>query len=231
MWKTVSMRIRSATAELEEAGEDTDGMVTSTADLQKMVKSMTGYDILEEDGKTFKSIYDIVLNIAKVWDSLSDVNQSALLQALAGKQQSNSLAAALSSPDILEKSYREAMNSEGSAMREEAKYQQSIQYSIDTAKASLEALSNDFIDHNFLKDIIEFGDGAINVLDQIVVLAGQIGTLGGNLSSGSGSTFGLLAGLATTLTGHGKLYCAPFYKIGTVIFPINVASADLSCSA
>ena len=62
MWKVVSMRIRSATAELEEAGEDTDGVVKSTADLQKMIKSMTGYDILEKDGKTFKSIYNIVLN-------------------------------------------------------------------------------------------------------------------------------------------------------------------------
>lgn len=84
MWKVVSMRIRSATSELEQAGEDTDGLVTSTADLQKMIKAMTGYDILESDGKTFKSIYDIVLNISKVWNNLSDLDQSSLLQALAG---------------------------------------------------------------------------------------------------------------------------------------------------
>lgn len=168
MWKTVSMRIRSATAEIEAAGEDTDGLVESTSDLQKMIKAMTGYDILEEDGKTFKSIYDIVLNISKVWSSLSDVDQSALLQALAGKQQSNALAAALQSPDILEKSYREAMNSEDSVLNEQKKYQESIQYSIDQTKANLEELSNDMLSSNFLKSVIDAGGKFIDILDSII---------------------------------------------------------------
>ena len=168
MWKVVSMRIRSATSELEQAGEDTDGLVTSTADLQKMIKAMTGYDILESDGKTFKSIYDIVLNISKVWDNLSDLDQSSLLQALAGKQQSNALAAALSNPELLEKSYQEAMNSAGSAAEEEKKYQQSVQYSIDQTKAKLEELSADLLSSNFLKGAIDAGGKLIDILDGIV---------------------------------------------------------------
>lgn len=168
MWKVVSMRIRSATSELEQAGEDTDGLVTSTADLQKMIKAMTGYDILESDGKTFKSIYDIVLNISKVWNNLSDLDQSSLLQALAGKQQSNALAAALSNPELLEKSYQEAMNSAGSAAEEEKKYQQSIQYSIDQTKAKLEELSADLLSSDFLKGAIDSGGKLIEVLDGIV---------------------------------------------------------------
>nr|DAV43242.1 MAG TPA: minor tail protein [Caudoviricetes sp.] len=168
MWKVVSMRIRSATSELEQAGEDTDGLVTSTADLQKMIKAMTGYDILESDGKTFKSIYDIVLNISKVWNNLSDLDQSSLLQALAGKQQSNALAAALSNPELLEKSYQEAMNSAGSAAEEEKKYQQSVQYSIDQTKAKLEELSADLLSSDFLKGAIDAGGKLIEVLDGIV---------------------------------------------------------------
>nr|DAS03916.1 MAG TPA: minor tail protein [Bacteriophage sp.] len=168
MWKVVSMRIRSATSELEQAGEDTDGLVTSTADLQKMIKAMTGYDILESDGKTFKSIYDIVLNISKVWNNLSDLDQSSLLQALAGKQQSNALAAALSNPELLEKSYQEAMDSAGSAAEEEKKYQQSVQYSIDQTKAKLEELSADLLSSDFLKGAIDAGGKLIEVLDGIV---------------------------------------------------------------
>lgn len=168
MWKVVSMRIRSATSELEQAGEDTDGLVTSTADLQKMIKAMTGYDILESDGKTFKSIYDIVLNISKVWNNLSDLDQSSLLQALAGKQQSNALAAALSNPELLEKSYQEAMDSAGSAAEEEKKYQQSVQYSIDQTKAKLEELSADLLSSDFLKGAIDAGGKLIDVLDGIV---------------------------------------------------------------
>lgn len=177
MWKVVSMRIRSATSELEQAGEDTDGLVTSTADLQKMIKAMTGYDILESDGKTFKSIYDIVLNISKVWNNLSDLDQSSLLQALAGKQQSNALAAALSNPELLEKSYQEAMDSAGSAAEEEKKYQQSVQYSIDQTKAKLEELSADLLSSDFLKGAIDAGGKLIEVLDGIVKSGNAIPTL------------------------------------------------------
>lgn len=177
MWKVVSMRIRSATSELEQAGEDTDGLVTSTADLQKMIKAMTGYDILESDGKTFKSIYDIVLNISKVWNNLSDLDQSSLLQALAGKQQSNALAAALSNPELLEKSYQEAMDSAGSAAEEEKKYQQSVQYTIDQTKAKLEELSADLLSSDFLKGAIDAGGKLIEVLDGIVKSGNAIPTL------------------------------------------------------
>lgn len=184
MWKVVSMRIRSATAELEKAGEDTDGVVKSTADLQKMIKSMTGYDILEKDGKTFKSIYNIVLNISKVWNKLSDTNQSALLQALAGKQQSNALSAALSNTKLLEKSYQEAMNSAGSAEEEQQKYQKSIQYSIEQNKAKLEELSNDFLSSDLLKGVIDAGGKFIDILDVIISKLHLIPTLLGGIGAG-----------------------------------------------
>lgn len=178
MWRTVSARIRGADAELKEMGEDTEGMVESTSKLQALIKGMTGFDILEEDGKTFKDIYDIVLNIGKEWENLSDIDQAALLEALAGKQQSNALAAALSNADILEKSYKEAMNAEGSALEEQAKYQESVQYSIDRTKASLEELANDFISSDFLKGLIDSGDKLINLLDLLIDKFGVLGTAG-----------------------------------------------------
>lgn len=196
MWRTVSARIRGAKAELEEMGEDTDGMVESTSKLQGLIKGMTGFDILEEDGKTYKDIYDIVLNIAKAWDKLSDIDQAALLEALAGKQQSNALAAALSNVDILEKSYNEAMNSEGSAMREQEKWQEGLQYSIDRTKASLEELANDLLSSNFLKGAIDSGNKFINILDIIVDKAGLLGTIG------------IGAGLLASFKGAGRVKIA-----------------------
>lgn len=84
MWRTVSARIRGAKTELEEAGLETEGMVESTSKLQGLIKGMTGFDILEEDGKTFKDIYDIVLNIGEAFQNLDDIDQAAILEALAG---------------------------------------------------------------------------------------------------------------------------------------------------
>ena len=79
--KTVSMRIRGVKTELEEAGEDTEGMVTNTAKLQEKIMALTnidgsgGVNILTKSGD-FKSTYDILLEISKVWDKMEDVDQA-----------------------------------------------------------------------------------------------------------------------------------------------------------
>lgn len=167
MWRTVSARLRGSETELKEMGEDTDGLVTSTSKLQALVKGITGFDIMK-DKDTYKDIYDIVLGIGEKWQDLSDINRASLLEALAGKQQSNALAAALSNIDILKKSYEEATNAEGSAREENEEYSKSIQASIDLAQAKLEQLANDTLNSNFLKGAIDAGGKLIEVLDGIV---------------------------------------------------------------
>lgn len=129
MWKTVSARLRGSEADLEAMGESTDGLITSTSKLRDLVMALTnvdgtgGFDIMETEDQ-FKSIYDIVIGIGERWDSMSDVNRAALLESLAGKQQSNALAAALSSVDVIQEAYETAENSEGSALREQEAYSQ-----------------------------------------------------------------------------------------------------------
>lgn len=83
-WRTVSMRVRGAKAEIEAAGEDTEGMVESTAKLQSMIKGMTGVDIMV-DADTFKSTYEIIKELGAVWDNLKDIEQAQLLEAIAGR--------------------------------------------------------------------------------------------------------------------------------------------------
>lgn len=176
MWRTVSARLRGSETELKEMGEDTDGLVTSTSKLQALVKGITGFDIMK-DKDTYKDIYDIVLGIGEKWKDLSDIDRASLLEALAGKQQSNALAAALSNIDILKKSYEEATNAEGSAREENEEYSKSIQASIDLAQAKLEQLANDTLNSNFLKGAIDAGGKLIEVLDGIVKSGNAIPTL------------------------------------------------------
>lgn len=176
MWKTVSARIRGAKSELAEMGEDTDDMVESTSKLRDLVKGITGFDIMKDEN-TFKDIYDIIIGISEKWDTLSDIDQASLLENLAGKNQSNALAAALSNVDLLKKSYEEATNAEGSAREEQEKYTKSIKYSIDKAKASLEELANDFLSSDFLKGLIDFGEKIISFLDKIIDKFGVLPTL------------------------------------------------------
>lgn len=143
-------------------------MVESTSKLQALIKGMTGFDIMESDGKTFKDIYDIIIGIGEKWNDLSDINRASLLEKLAGKNQSNALAAAFSNIDILKKSYEEATNAEGSAREENEEYAKSIQASIDLAKAKLEELANDFLSSDFLKGAIDAGGKLLDLLDFII---------------------------------------------------------------
>lgn len=73
--KTISMRIRGATTELEEAGESTEGMAESTASLRKEVMALAGVDIMQDED-TFKSTYDILDELSTKWSDLTDIQQA-----------------------------------------------------------------------------------------------------------------------------------------------------------
>ena len=79
------MRIRGAKTEMEEAGLETEGMVESTAKLRKEILALSGVDIMEADGKTFKSTYAILDELSKKWKDLSDIQQATLTELIAGK--------------------------------------------------------------------------------------------------------------------------------------------------
>lgn len=189
--------------ELKEMGEDTDGLVTSTSKLQALVKGITGFDIMK-DKDTYKDIYDIVLGIGEKWKDLSDIDRASLLEALAGKQQSNALAAALSNIDILKKSYEEATHAEGSAREENEEYAKSIQASINLAQTKLEELANDLLSSDFLKGLIDSGGTALDIINGLFNGLQNISSLGGNISS-LGGILGTVGGLVQSFTGHGAV--------------------------
>lgn len=80
------MRIRGAKSELEEMGEDTEGMVDSTAKLREEILALSGVDIME-NANEFKSTYKIMDELAAKWEDLSDIQQATITELIAGKRQ------------------------------------------------------------------------------------------------------------------------------------------------
>lgn len=177
MWQTVSARIRGTKTELEELGESTDD-VLSTSKLQALVKGYTGVDIMK-DKDTYKDIYTIVSEIGKEWKNLKDVERAALLEGLAGKKQSNTLAAVLNNAERLEEIYQTAENSMGSAEREQQRYAQSLQYSLDQLTAHGEEFWNTFFDKDDVKDFIDLINTLISGVTKLVDTFGSIPTVAG----------------------------------------------------
>ncbi len=179
MWKTVSMRLRGVTQELEAAGLETEGMVKSTAQLRDLIQGLTGFDIMtDEEGTQFKDIYDIVVGIGHEWKTLTDVEQAGLLEVLAGKRQGNALSAALNNISMIEEAYKTAENSAGSALEEQEKYEQGIEYSLKRLEAVFQTFANHILDSNVVKGIFDFGRSAIETIDKITSKLGSLGTIG-----------------------------------------------------
>lgn len=179
MWKTVSMRLRGVTQELEAAGLETEGMVESTVQLRDLIQGLTGFDIMaDEAGTQFKDIYDIVVGIGHEWKNLTDVEQAGLLEALAGKRQGNALSAALNNISMIEEAYKTAEDSAGSALKEQEVYEQGIEYSLKRLEAVFQTFANHILDSKVVKGIIDFGSSTIEVIDKVTSKLGLLGTIG-----------------------------------------------------
>lgn len=95
--KTVSMRLRGTKVsdisnELgEDVSDDFKNAAQNASKLYQTIKQLTsvkandfqGVSILTDTG-SYKSTFEIIKQIAEVWDQMSDVNQAALLENIAG---------------------------------------------------------------------------------------------------------------------------------------------------
>lgn len=164
-------------SELSAMGEDTDGLVTSTSKLQAKVKALTGgFDIMK-DKDTYKDIYDIVVGIGEAFPKMNDINRASLLELLAGKNQSNALAAALQNVEVIKQAYNTAANeSEGSAEKEFDNYKKSIDYSIQNFKAQFQSFSSSLVSSDLVKGIVDGGSSALDVITQLIDKVGLLKT-------------------------------------------------------
>lgn len=179
--KTLSLRIRGAESELEEAGLETEGMADSTSKLRAEVEALTGVDIMLDD-TTFKSTYQILKEISEVWDQITDVSQANVLELLFAKRQSNIGAAILKDFDIAEEALKVAAESTGSALKENQIYLESMQGRLDKLTATWQSLSNNILDDSDVKTAISSADkllGIVNTLvDKLGVMPGLIAAIG-----------------------------------------------------
>lgn len=176
--KTMAMRIRSTKSDMEAAGEDTEGMAESVSKLRNEIKSLTGVDIMLDDA-TYKSTYQILDELAQVWDKLDDkdITQANVLELLFGKRQANVGAGLLENFDIARDALKTALDAEGSALKENEIFLESIQGHLNKLSAAWETFSYDFLDSEFVKGVVDFLTKVVNLLDDLTNAIGPLPTL------------------------------------------------------
>lgn len=164
--KTVTMRIRGSSAEdLEEAGLAADNLCESTSKLRKEIKALSGVDIMLSPTE-YKSTYQIMLEIADVWDKLTDVNQATLLETLGGKRNAQVLASILSNVDDLKGAYADAQNAAGTMAESTNQYLDSISGKSQQIAASYQELSARILDSDFLKSALNLVYKILDALNE-----------------------------------------------------------------
>lgn len=176
--KTISMYLRAAKTEAEEAGESTDGMAESVSELRSEILALTGGKVdIQIDEDNFKSSYQILKEISSVWNELTDITQANLLEMLGGKRNSNVVAALISNFDMAEEVVEVASNAAGSALAENEKYLDSIAGRISVFSATFEEFSTNLIDSELVKTVVDLGTallGVANTLAEIKVILPSI---------------------------------------------------------
>lgn len=159
------MYLRSAKTDLEDAGESVDGLVESTPKLQSLLKNVAGIDILQADGTTFKSTYQILKELSQVWDNLTDVNKASVLEAIGGKRNANVTSALIKNFSEAERALQTAQNSSGSALSENEKYLDSINGKISQLKAQFEDISRQVLSSDTVKWTADLLQNVLKLVD------------------------------------------------------------------
>lgn len=171
--RTAALRIRGCKSELESLGESTDNVYTSSSKLADKIESLTNIDgnggvkILEADNKTFRSIYDIFVDLSKVYQQMSDVDQSALLDLIAGKNRASGISATLNNMSEAQDIYERSLHSTGSAQREYDKYLESSEASLNRFKASMTETYQSVINGQTVTGLLNCGNAALQFANSI----------------------------------------------------------------
>lgn len=174
--KTLSMYLRASKTDAENAGIATDGMADSVSELRSELKQLAGVDIMK-DNNTFKSTYQIMKELSEVWKNLSDTTQANITELISGKRGGQSTSALLNNFSVAEDAMKQALNSSGSAMRENQTYMDSLQAKLNQLDSAFQKFSTDLMKSDIPKFFVSLATVFVDGADSAVKFAGALPTL------------------------------------------------------
>lgn len=142
-----------------------------------------------------RSTYDILVDLAPKWEQMSKAEQVALGNTLAGTNQYKILAAVLSQMDVAQEAYKQALDSTGETMKQNAVYMESLEARTTALKAEWE---NFVLGNGGLQDCAKV---FVSIATNVVKLINNLGGLPPVLTTITGLLIGINAlKIASTIT-------------------------------
>ena len=173
------------------------GLNTIAANIVKQKGLLAEYGIEVEDSNgNLKSTYDVLKELKPLWDKMTDAERNAVGVALAGKNQYRVLASIMQNFGHAVDATNTALNSSGSAMKENAAYMESLEARTTNIKALFQQLSQSVVDSNLVKGILDIAAGLLQIANtdigtivtQFILLSGVLTGITGMVIKGFGIT-------------------------------------------
>ena len=188
--ETVGESVKSMFARINniKLGKFIDDNGESLNDTEKILKEF-GIALRDTEGE-FRAVSDVLDELYGKWDRFTSVEKSAIAVAAAGtRQRENFLVLMENYGKALE--YAEvATNSEGTAMKKFAAYQESVEAHFNSLIASAEALSKQTFPPELLNGFIDAGAAVLDFLEATNLLTIALSTLGAALTMKGLGIFG-----------------------------------------
>lgn len=153
------------------------GLVSIQSRLNQVVdeSSSTGKQLIElykeqnialfDQNGQLRDSYDILKDLAAVWPTLTRNQQAEFALAQAGANQTQNFTALMNNFQVAIDATATAMDSAGSAMKENTSYMESLEAQTTQLKATFQDFANNVIDKELVSSILTLANNALGVLN------------------------------------------------------------------
>lgn len=168
--RTLVARIAGSEADLIELGEDAGDIIT-TAELDKKMRAF-GVAIVDANGE-LRSTYDILNDLANVWDERTLLEQQAIGEMFAGKRQRDVFNSIMNNWRDAQAVMDGVSGATGSLAEAQGVYLDSIEGKLQQLKATWESFSTNLLGSDIVKFFVDVLTVIAKVLNAIMDFAGK----------------------------------------------------------
>ena len=132
--------------------------------VQGVTKSI---DLFDKSTGEMKSTYQVFQDLKSSWDDMSQAEKQSLGLALAGKNQFSVFNSVMLNLNSATEAYKIALDSQGSALKENARYLDSIQGKVSQFTSELEKFWTEGISSDSVKRLVEFGTQVLKLINDL----------------------------------------------------------------
>lgn len=172
--KTISQRLRQIKGDSAKLQGLIGGITEKYGEVVNITDIQTGQ---------LRGTYDILADLARVWDKLTKNEQQLIGEQLAGKNQITVLQALLNNWEGVQKAVENVDNAAGSAAKEQNAYLNSLTGALNQFKASLENMYASIQMSPILTGLVRMGSALIDIVNKIGIVPISLGLISGKVTS------------------------------------------------